>query len=178
MVLRAGSRVGPVIQMELMGIRLEQPANQPLLLLRETGGQGRILPIYIGGPEAAAIAYALEGVPTPRPLTHDLLKDTLEELGATLDRIVVTELREHTFYAELQLMRGEERHAVSSRPSDAVALAVRTQSPIFASELVLEQAGQVPGEGESAADDEPESEQLVDEFRAFLDEIDPDDFKG
>jgi uncharacterized protein len=163
--------------MELLGIKLEAPANAPLLLLRETGGQGRILPIYIGGPEAAAIAYALEGLAPPRPMTHDLVKNVLEELDIHLEGIVVTELKEHTFFAELQLRRGEEVHSVSSRPSDAVALAVRTQSPIYASELVLEQAGQTPAADDDGAP-EGEREQIVDEFRAFLDDVDPEDFRA
>ena len=89
--------------MELLGVRVELPANTPILLLRETGGAKRVLPIYIGGPEAAAIAYALEGVESPRPLTHDLLKAVLGELGATLVKVTRTDVVEHTSYAELDL---------------------------------------------------------------------------
>jgi uncharacterized protein len=161
--------------MELLGIRVEQPAGTPLLLLRETSGQGRILPIFIGQNEAAAIAYAVEGMVTPRPMTHDLLKTVLEDLGAKLEKIVVTELREHTFYAELHLKIGEEVKVVSSRPSDAVALAVRTRSTIFASAEVLDAAGQAPPP-EDDAEPEADSEELVEEFREFIQNVRPDDF--
>ncbi len=110
--------------MELVGIELERPPNIPCLVLREADGEGRILPIFIGGPEATAIAFALEQVETPRPMTHDLMKDLLDELGAQVERVVVTELREATFFAELVLRVGNDVHTVSAPPSDAVALAV------------------------------------------------------
>src|SRR6185295_5510877 len=146
--------------MELLGVRVELPANAPIVLLREATGDHRVLPIYIGTNEAAAIAYALENVPVPRPMTHDLLRDILEELGAEPRRIVVTELREHTFYAEIELVIGKATHRVSSRPSDAIALAARTGTPIYAEEQVLAVAGQAAAD---VADGEPESEELVDE---------------
>ncbi len=132
-----------------------------------------MLPIYIGTNEAAAIAYALENVPVPRPMTHDLLRDILEELGAEPRRIVVTELREHTFYAEIELVIGKATHRVSSRPSDAIALAARTGTPIYAEEQVLAVAGQAAAD---VADGEPESEELVDEFREFIEHVSPEDF--
>lgn len=122
--------------MELLGVRLELPANTPIVLLREATGARRVLPIYIGGPEAAAIAYALEKVVTPRPLTHDLLKILLDELGAVVEKVTVTEMREHTYFAEIELSLAGRRHTVSSRPSDAIALAARTGTAIFASEEV------------------------------------------
>ena len=128
--------------MELLGVRLEVQANTPIVLLQESEGRRRVLPIYIGNNEAAAIAYALERVVPPRPLTHDLFRNVLEELGAALERVVVTELVEHTFYAELHLQVAGAPLTVSSRPSDAIALAVRTGSPIFAEEGVLDEAGQ------------------------------------
>ena len=158
--------------MELLGVRVELPANTPILLLRETGGAKRVLPIYIGGPEAAAIAYALEGVESPRPLTHDLLKVILGELGATLVKVTVTDLVEHTFYAELDLQVGDRHHLVSSRPSDAIALAVRTGTPIFAADKVLDEAGQsaTPPEREGEADE------ILEEFRDFIEHVNPDDF--
>ena len=161
-----------MVEMELLGVRVELPANAPIVLLREATGDHRVLPIYIGQNEAAAIAYALENVPVARPMTHDLLRDILEELGAQPRRIVVTELREHTFYAEIELVIGKATHRVSSRPSDAIALAARTGTPIFAEEQVLEVAGQV---ADDAAEGE-ESQELVDEFREFIEHVSPEDF--
>jgi bifunctional DNase/RNase len=163
-----------VVEMELVGVRLELPANAPIVLLRESSGARRVLPIYIGGPEAAAIAYALENVQVPRPLTHDLLRNVLDELGAQARRVVVTELRDHTFYAEIELVVGKSTHRVSSRPSDAIALAVRTGTPIFAEEQVLDEAGQTAAE--VSDDAEEESEELVDEFREFIEHVSPEDF--
>ena len=123
--------------MELLGVRVELPANAPIVLLRESVDDRRVLPIYIGTAKAAALAYAHEHVEVPRPMTHDLLRNILEEIGAEPKRIVVTELREHTFYAEIELVVGKTTHRVSSRPSDAIALAARTGTPIFAEERVL-----------------------------------------
>lgn len=154
--------------MELVGIRVELPENAPIALLRETGGAHRVLQIYIGGTEATAIAYATEGVAPPRPLTHDLMKDLLDGIGVRVDKVVVTELRDHIFFAEIELTNGNGVTRVSSRPSDAIALAVRTGSRIFASEEVLEAAA-MPGEGESP-------EELVDEFREFIEGVSPEDF--
>jgi len=158
------------IEMELVGIELERPPNIPCLLLRETDGEGRILPIFIGGPEATAIAFALEEVETPRPMTHDLMKDLLDAVGAQVERIVVTELRDSTFFAEIVLRVGTDVHSVSARPSDAVALAVRTGAPVFAEEGVLEAAGRTTGE------DVPE--EVVEQFKDFLDQVNPEDFKS
>jgi Uncharacterized conserved protein len=126
-----------MIEMELTGVRVELPTNQPIVLLRERGGE-RYLPIWIGAAEAAAIALSLQGVVTPRPMTHDLLKNILEDLTVEVQRIVVTELRDSTFYATIALQRGTDGFEVSSRPSDAIALAVRMAVPIFAEEGVLE----------------------------------------
>lgn len=158
--------------MELVGVRVELPANAPIVLLRETEGQRRVLPIYIGGAEATAIAFALEQVATPRPMTHDLLRDVIEGLGGSLTRITVTELRDHTFFAELEIDMAGTTNRVSCRPSDAVALAVRTGSPIFAAESVLDEAGQVAVEEDEGGD----TEELVDEFRDFIESVNPEDF--
>src|ERR1700736_1597855 len=114
-----------MVEMHLAAVRVELPTTTPILLLQEASGARRTLPIYIGAAEATAIAYALQGVNTARPMTHDLLRDLLVELGATLDCVVITELRESTFYAELRLTLSGQTHSVSSRPSDAIALAVR-----------------------------------------------------
>jgi uncharacterized protein len=163
-----------VIAVELLGVRLEPPANTPIVLLRETEGRRRVLPIFIGGPEAAAIAYAVEGVVPPRPLTHDLLRTVMEELGASLEKIVVNDMREHTYYAELHLVVGGLPHTVSSRPSDAIALALRTGSPIFVEDAVMDEAGQEPTD-ESAETAEP-PEEILEEFRAFIQDVNPEDF--
>ena len=159
------------IEMELVGVRVELPTNTPIVLLRELEGDRRVLPIFIGGPEATAIAFALEDVDTPRPMTHDLMRDLLADLGATVERIVVTDLQEGTFYAEIHLDVDGQAHQVSARPSDAVALAVRTGTTIYAAEAVVDEAAQTVG------DDGPvEEEEVVEEFRRFIDDVDPDDF--
>jgi hypothetical protein len=167
--------------LELLGVRVEQPANAPVLLLRELSGDQRLLPIYIGGPEAAAIALALEGEVPPRPLTHDLLRNVLVELGAEVVQVVITELQEHTFFAELHLRLAGKTHVVSCRPSDAVALAVRAGTPLFASEEVLDVAGRMPEPAEIDAvvvtDDETPDE-ILEEFRAFIEDVRPEDFES
>jgi bifunctional DNase/RNase len=157
--------------MELVGVRVELPTNAPIVLLRETDGSHRTLPIFIGGPEATAIAFALEGVETPRPMTHDLIKNVLEELGWQLERVVVTELRESTFFAELHLSGNGTTHVISSRPSDAIALAARTGTTIFADESVLDEAAYPP---DDQADDE--QDEVVEQFKEFIDSVNPEDF--
>jgi uncharacterized protein len=158
-----------VIRLSLVGVRVEVPTNQPIVLLREDDGQ-RYLPIFIGPPEATAIVYALQGMETPRPMTHDLFKNTLETLAARIDKIVITELRDGTFYAELEVLQNGGRHRISSRPSDAIALAVRYEEPvpIYAHDGVLEEAGVV-----FESDDE---EEQVEQFREFLERVRPEDF--
>jgi bifunctional DNase/RNase len=159
--------------MELLGVRVELPANTPVVMLREDDERGRVLPILIGGPEASAIHSALEGIVPPRPLTHDLAVTVFEALGATLERVLITEVREHTFYAELHFRTAGGQTIVSSRPSDALALAVRTNAPIFAEESLLDEAAvEAPEVGEDGDDEEA----ILDEFRDFLDDITPDDF--
>jgi hypothetical protein len=157
-----------MIELTLIGVRVELPANQPIVLLKEREGE-RYLPIWIGSAEAQAIALALQGVTPPRPMTHDLMRNILEELGVAVERIVITELREGTFYAVIQMTRNGTRFEISSRPSDAIALAVRTSVPIFANEEVLGEASIV------IRDDE---EQEVERFREFLDQVSPEDFAG
>jgi uncharacterized protein len=162
-----------MVEMELVGVRVELPTNAPIVLLRETSGEHRMLPIFIGGPEATAIAFALERVETPRPMTHDLMKDLLDELGVQVERIVVTELRDSTFYAEIHMRTNGRSHAVSSRPSDAIALAARSGTPIFAAETVLDEAG-YPASEQEGEDEEPE--EVVEQFREFIDKVNPEDF--
>lgn len=158
-----------MIPMALMGVRVEVPTNQPIVLLREEGGS-RYLPIFIGPPEATAIVYALQGMETPRPMTHDLFVTVLDRLGARLEQVEITELHDGTFYAEISLRRGDEVLRISSRPSDAIALAVRMdhEVPILAAEAVLEEAGVLF---------EPEEEEAeIQQFREFLDQVSPEDF--
>jgi bifunctional DNase/RNase len=164
-----------MVEMHLSAVRVEIPSNNPLLLLQETAGTRRTLPIYIGPAEAQAIALAQQGVETPRPMTHDLMKDVLDELGARLECIVITELRDRTFYAELRLVVGGVRHSVSARPSDAVALAVRVDCPIYAEEELLDAEGVVLPDDEDE-DEAPEAEELVSEFRDFIEGVKPEDF--
>ena len=155
------------VAMELVGVRIELPSNQPIVLLKEQSG-ARYLPIWIGAVEATAIAYALEGMMPQRPMTHDLLKNATESLGATVSRVTVTELRDNVFYADLVFsLNGDEIH-VSSRPSDAIALAARSGAELFASQSVLDEAG-------IELQDESE-EEAVAQMREFLDQIDPADF--
>ena len=158
--------------MEIVGVRVEMPSSSPIALLREVGGTQRLLPIFIGAPEATAIAFALEEVVTPRPMTHDLLRTVRDDLGVSLERITVTDLREGVFYAELELNARDGVHTISSRPSDAIALAARTGSPIFAAESVLDEAAYV----EEAAEEGPEQEEVVEQFKEFINSVDPEDF--
>ncbi|MDW3213041.1 MAG: bifunctional nuclease family protein [Ilumatobacteraceae bacterium] len=157
--------------MELVGVRVEIPANTPMVLLQEQDGEHRLLPIYIGSPEAASIHYALEGIDPPRPLTHDLFVSVIGQLGASLSKVVVTEVRDHTYYAELHLDVGGDEQIISSRPSDAIALAVRCEAPLFASDALLDDVGQVP-----EPEPEEEAEEIIDEFKDFIESVSPDDF--
>ncbi len=150
-------------QLDVVGVRVEMPSNQPIVLLRERDGE-RYLPIWIGAVEATAIAFAQQGVVPPRPLTHDLLRDVISALDRPVERIHITDLRDGVFFAELHFADGV---IVSARPSDAIALALRTNSPIFSGPDVLDEAGIIIPDEE---DDE------VEKFREFLDQISPEDF--
>jgi uncharacterized protein len=152
-----------VRQMEVIGVRVEMPSNSPIVLLKEAQGD-RYLPIWIGAVEATAIAFAQQGMVSVRPLTHDLFKDVLEVLNIQLRTVNITELRDGIFYADLIFSNGAE---VSARPSDSIALALRTGAQIFASEEILDEVG-------VAIPDEQEDE--VEKFREFLDTISPEDF--
>ena len=157
------------VAMEVVGVRVELPTNTPILLLRERDGT-RYLPIWIGTPEATAIALALEGIETSRPLTHDLIKTLLDALGADIERVDVTSLDEGTFYAELVIEAEGEELTISSRPSDAIALATRSGAPVFAARELLDEAGI------EIHDDNEEEE--IERFREFLDDITPEDFES
>ena len=152
-----------VRQMEVVGVRVEMPTNNPIVLLKETDGE-RYLPIWIGPNEATAIAFAQQGMVPQRPLTHDLMRDVLEALEIRLTTVNITALRDGIFFADLIFSNGRE---VSARPSDSIALALRTGASIFVSEEILDEAG-------VAIPDEQEDE--VEKFREFLDTITPEDF--
>lgn len=149
--------------LDVVGVRVEMPSNQPILLLKEMGGV-RYLPIWIGAVEATSIAFAQQGVEPPRPLTHDLMKDLLEALGAQIETVHITEVRDGVFYAAINIAGGV---SVSARPSDAIALALRTGAPILGSEALLASAGvEIPEQGEEE----------VERFKEFLEGINPEDF--
>lgn len=152
-------------EVDVMGVRVEMPSNQPIVLLREVSGE-RYLPIWIGAVEATAIAFAQQGVVPPRPLTHDLLKDVIDATGNELSEVRITDVKDGIFFATLVLASGTE---VSARPSDSIALALRTGSRIVCAESVLDEAGlAVPAEQEDE----------VEKFREFLDHVTPEDFES
>ena len=163
-----------MVEMHLSAVRVELPTNVPILLLQEATGE-RTLPIYIGRPEAESIAGALQGVVTKRPMTHDLMRDMLTELGVVLDHVVITELKDQTFYAELRLRRGGTNFVVSARPSDAIALAVRAGATIYAEEALLDAEGIVISQGDDG-EDRGERDELVAQFHEFLEGVRPEDF--
>ncbi|MFC7449965.1 bifunctional nuclease family protein [Rhodococcus daqingensis] len=152
-------------EMRVIGIRVEQPQNQPVLLLRESDGD-RYLPIWIGQTEATAIALEQQGVEPARPLTHDLIITLITALGNALREVRIVDLQEGTFYADLVFA---DDLRISARPSDSVAIALRAGVPIFAEEAVLAEAGLV-------MPDEREDE--VEKFKEFLESVSPDDFKA
>jgi uncharacterized protein len=153
-----------VRELDVLGVRVEMPTNQPIVLLRERDGE-RYLPIWIGAAEATAIAYAQQGVVPPRPLTHDLLKNVIEDLGHTLTEVRIVSLQDSIFYASLIFDGGVE---VSARSSDAIALALRTGTTILAEEALLDEAGVAIAQEE---DDE------VERFKEFLDQVSAEDFE-
>ena len=160
-----------LIPMEVIGVRVEMPSNQPIVLLKEIDGS-RFLPIWVGAVEATAIAFAQQGVEPPRPLTHDLMNNLVELLDATLTAVHMTEIKDGIFYATILLRDSTGGQlTISARPSDAIALAVRSHSNILATKELLDEIGiEIPqGEGEN---------QEVEKFREFLDQINPEDFVG
>ncbi len=170
-----------MVPVGIASLSVDSRTNQPVIVLRpltEARGQGRILPIWIGHPEATAILLALEGAEPARPLTHDLLRNILETLDVVLERVEITRIEDGTFYAAL-VLRGEERTiAIDARPSDSIALALRTDSPIFVAESVMEEAA-VPysdaSEGETEGEG-PDEDAVVEEMRRFLESVDPSEF--
>lgn len=165
-------------QVDVVGVRLELPSNQPVLILRDQQAT-RYLPLWIGTAEATAISLALEGVEPPRPLTHDLLANVIGQLGGQVTSVTVSELIEGTFFATINFLNHD---SISARPSDAVALAIRNQVPVFVAQDVMDFAGMDLAIDDDFETDESEfskadmSQDELDKFRAFLDEIQPEDF--
>jgi len=156
-----------MVELQIVGVRVELPSNQPIILLREQDGN-RYLPIWIGVNEASAIAIALEGAVPPRPLTHDLLRSVIDAVGALATRVVITEMRDSVFYADLELDVAGETVKISARPSDAIALAVRTGTPLLALAEVLDEAAVQIEDGDE--------EDKIAEFREFLEGATAEDF--
>ncbi len=158
-------------EMLIYGVSFDLVGKQPIVLLKTADGN-KFLPIWIGHPEATAILQRLQSQPPVRPMTHDLVSDMLEQLGASISRITVTELRENTFYAQITVIQDGQEIEVDSRPSDAIALAIRAEAPIFAaSDVIAESAIEFEGEI-----DEEQLEAEVLKFRSFLDNVTPDQF--
>ena len=155
-------------RVEFAGVAIEAASGSPVAVLREHDAPHRLLPIFIGGPEAASIAVAVSGQASPRPLTHDLMATLLETLHARVELAEVTELRDGAFLARLTVVGEDGRYQLDTRPSDAIALAVRLDAPLLVSEAVLDEAGSLP-----PPETDDEIDEAVDEFRSFLDEVDP-----
>jgi uncharacterized protein len=156
-------------EMVIYGVSFDLVGKQPIVLLKTADGN-RYLPIWIGQPEAAAILMRLQGASTPRPMTHDLVTELLEQLDAQVVRITVTELRDNTFYASITVQQNGSEIEIDSRPSDAIALAVRADAPIFAADRVIEESA-IEFEGE-----EVNEEEIVRDFKQFLENVSPDEF--
>jgi len=156
-------------KMDIYGVSFDLVGKQPIVLLKTADGN-RFLPIWIGHPEAAAILMKLQNAASPRPLTHDLMTDILGQLDAQIVRVTVTELRDNTFYAAITIMQDGTEIEIDSRPSDAIALAVRADAPIFADDTVIEESA-IEFEGEDVNEEE-----IVEEFRSFLDRVTPEEF--
>jgi uncharacterized protein len=173
----------PFVSMDVVGVRIEMPSNQPIVLLKEVEGD-RFIPIWVGAAEATAIAFAQQGINPQRPLSHDLMHEIVHTLDATLLAVQITHLRDGVFFATLQLRTSEDAAlAISARPSDAIALALRSQSNIVASRELLDQVGIAIPERLIQEMDEmgqpiEKSSADLDAFRDFLDQINPEDFAG
>jgi len=161
-----------MVEMTIYGVSFDLVGKQPIVLLKTAEGS-KFLPIWIGHPEAAAILMKLQNATAPRPLTHDLLVNILGELEVEVLRVTVTELRENTFYARITVQQNGAEIEVDSRPSDAIALAVRAEAPIFAADAVIEESA-IEFEGEEVTEEEIESK--VSEFKRFLEDVTPDEF--
>jgi bifunctional DNase/RNase len=154
-----------LVEMQVRGLMLDPVTNVPIVILRDTTGD-RVLPIWVGPAEANAIALQIENVAAPRPMTHDLLRDLITALGVVLSRVIIADLKGSTYYAYLELRQGKELVLVDARPSDAVALAVRTKAPVFVNSKVLDQARSL-----EVATDQADQDRL----QKWLESLDPDD---
>ena len=159
-------------EMVIYGVSFDMVGKQPIVLLKTADGN-RFLPIWIGHPEAAAILVKLQNAAPARPMTHDLLNDVLGQLDAEVISIAVTEMRENTYYARITLRQNGSEIEIDSRPSDAIALAVRSEAPIFADDSVIEESAI-----EFEHEDDVNEEQMVEEFKKFLDDVKPEDFSA
>jgi len=159
-------------EMQIYGVSFDLVGKQPIVLLKTAEGN-KFLPIWIGHPEAAAILMKLQSASTPRPMTHDLVTDMLEQLGAQVVRITVTELRENTFFAQITVQQDGSEVDIDSRPSDAIALAIRADAPIYAADEVIEESA-IEFEGDEINQEDLEKE--VSRFKQFLDHVTPDEF--
>ncbi len=165
-----------MVEVEVAGVKVDLRSNSPVLLLQERSSPYRVVPIFIGVPEANAIDLVLSRVEPQRPLTHDLIKLVMDELDAQIERVVVTELRNGTYFADLVMLAGGIDRVISARPSDAIAIALRSDAPIFVSDAIMNAEGTVIEEGEPEEADEGSQETIVGQFREFLNEIRPEDF--
>jgi bifunctional DNase/RNase len=156
-------------EMVIYGVSFDLVGKQPIVLLK-TAEANKFLPIWIGHPEAAAILMKLQGATAPRPLTHDLLVNILGELDVEIVRVTVTELRENTFYASITVQQNGSELEIDSRSSDAIAVAIRAHAPIYAADSVIEESA-IEFEG-----DEVNEEEIVDEFKRFLESVSAEDF--
>jgi uncharacterized protein len=161
-----------VIEVRVAHLGLDRTTNTPVVILQERDGE-RVLPIWIGPAEASAIAMELAGVKFSRPLTHDLLKQVIVGLGADLRKVIITQVKDNTYYAELHIYRGDAVIQVDARPSDSIAVALRLKSPIFTSETLLEHTSVDTGEGGPDSSPQPLD---ADQLKAYLQNLDPEDF--
>ncbi|MEX0153371.1 bifunctional nuclease family protein [Microbacterium sp. LMI1-1-1.1] len=165
-----------MVQVRVVGVALD-PSQQHVILLKpvhDEPGEGRVLPVWIGAQEAMSILVAVEGTEVPRPLAHDLMTALLREVGTTVERVDVTRIAQSTFYAEITIATPGGIRVLDSRPSDAIALASRVKADIFVADDVMAEAG-VPDEAVQV--EEGDDEERVEEFRRFLDDVDPEDFE-
>lgn len=159
-----------MLEMVIYGVSFDMVGKQPIVLLKTLAGN-RFLPIWIGHPEAASILMRLQGATPPRPSTHDLMMQAIDQLDGEVSQVAITELRDNTFFAQVTIESGGDEQQLDARPSDALALAVRADAPIFAADEIVAESGI-----EFEQDADGESADVVEQFRSFLEDVSPDDF--